>query len=67
MRDDSASSPQLEFHKKLAPGMLENNSDDEGASINYTIRHKKQSRGPSRPGHELASRPNPHRNAEYGE
>ena len=57
MRDDSASSPQLEFHKKLAPVMLENNLDDEGVSIHYTISNKKMSRGHGSLGHELASHP----------
>ena len=49
--------PQLEFCRKLALGMLENNLDDEGVSINYHICHKKRSRGPVSPGHELVSRP----------
>ena len=35
--------PQLEFCRKLSLGMLENNLDDEGVSINYPIRHKKRS------------------------
>ena len=45
---------QLGFCRKLALGMLEYNLDDEDMSINYPIRHKKRSRGPGRPGHELA-------------
>ena len=49
--------PQLEFRRKLALGMLENNLDDEGVIINYLIRHKKRSRGPGSPIHELVSRP----------
>ena len=49
--------PQLEFCKKLALGMLENNLDDEGVSIIYPSHHKKRSIGPGRPGHELVSCP----------
>ena len=49
--------PQLEFCRKLALGMLENNLDDEGVSINYPICHKKQSIVPGSPGHELVSHP----------
>ena len=49
--------PQLEFRRKLALGMLENNLDDEGVRINYSISHKKRSRGTGRPGNELVSRP----------
>ena len=37
--------------------MLENNLGDEGVSIKYPIRHKKMSRGPGSPGHELVSCP----------
>ena len=37
--------------------MLKNNLDDEGASINYPICHKKLSRGTGSPGHEIVSRP----------
>ena len=37
--------------------MLENNLEDEGVIINYPIRHKKRSRGPGSPGHELVSFP----------
>ena len=49
--------PQLELCCKLALGMLENNFDDECVNINYPIFHKKRSRGPSSPGHELVSCP----------
>ena len=49
--------PQLEFCSKLPLRMLEKNLDDEGVSINYHILHKKRSRGPGSPGHELVSRP----------
>ena len=49
--------PQIEFCRKLALGMLENNSDYEGVSINYPICHEKRSRGPGSPGHDLVSRP----------
>ena len=49
--------PQLEFCRKLSLRMLENNLDDEGVSINYPIIHKKRSRGPGRPGHEIMSFP----------
>ena len=49
--------PQLEFCRKLALGMSENNLDDEGVSINSTIRRNKWSRGPGIPGYELVSRP----------
>ena len=49
--------PQLGFCRKLALEMLENNLDDEGVSINYTIHHKKLSIGPGIPGNELVSLP----------
>ena len=49
--------PQLEFCRKLSLGVLENNLDDKGGSTNYPIFHKKRSRGPGIPGHELVSRP----------
>ena len=49
--------PQLEFCRKLALGMLENNLDDEGVSINYPICHKRRSRYPVIPENELVSRP----------
>ena len=49
--------PQLEFCRKLTLGMLENNLDNEGVSINYPICHKKRSRETGSPGHELVSRP----------
>ena len=43
----------LNFYRKLSLGMLENNLDDEGVSINYPICLKKRSIGPGRPGNEL--------------
>ena len=49
--------PQIEFHRKLAQVILENNLDDEGVSINSPICRKKQYTGPGSPGHELVSNP----------
>ena len=49
--------PQLEFCRKSVLGMLENNLDDEGVSINYPFCHKKRSIVPGSPGRELMSFP----------
>ena len=49
--------PQLEFSRKLALGVLENNLDDEVVSINSPVCRKKRYRGPGSPGHEIVSRP----------
>ena len=49
--------PQLEFCRKLALGVLENNLNDEDVSINSLFCRKKRSRGHGSPGNELVSRP----------
>ena len=49
--------PKIEFCKKIALGMLENNLDDEGMSINSPIFRKERYKGPGSSGHELVSCP----------